>query len=73
MVRRKKIENYILILLKMYCKKFSNTSGNVLKVVTNKDCVKFSEWYGNMYCKAHGNLRQPVVMRSMKAQEMPED
>ena len=38
MVTRKKIDNYVLILLKMYCTTFSN----VLKMVTIKDCAKFS-------------------------------
>ena len=40
-VTRWKIANYILILLKMYWTTFSNTSSNVLKIVTNKNCAKF--------------------------------
>ena len=41
MVTRRKIDNYVLVLLKMYWTTFSNTSGNVLKVVTNKNGAKF--------------------------------
>ena len=41
MVTRWKIDNYVLTLLKMYCKTFSKASGNVLKIVTNKIGAKF--------------------------------
>ena len=41
MVTRWKIDNYVLVLLKMYWMTFSNTSGNVLIVVTNKNGAKF--------------------------------
>ena len=41
MVTRWKIDNYLFILLKMYWSTFSNTSGNVLKIVTNKNGAKF--------------------------------
>ena len=41
MVTRWKIDNYVLVLLKMYWTTFSNTSGNVLIVVTNKNGAKF--------------------------------
>ena len=41
MVTRWKIDNYVLILLKMDLATFSNTSGNVLKIVTNKNGAKF--------------------------------
>ena len=34
-----KIDNYVL---KMYWTTFSNTSGNILKIVTNKYDAKFS-------------------------------
>ena len=42
MVKCWKIDNYLLILLKMYWKTFSNTSANVLNIVTNKNGVKSS-------------------------------
>ena len=41
MVTRWKIDNYVLVLLKIYWTTFSNTSGNVLKIVTNKNGAKF--------------------------------
>ena len=41
-VTRRKIDNYVLILLKMYWTTFTNTSGNVLKIVTIKNGTKFS-------------------------------
>ena len=41
MVTRWKIDNHVLILLKMYWTTFSNTSVNVLKIVTNKNGAKF--------------------------------
>ena len=41
MVTRWKIDNYVLILLKMYLTTFSNISGNALKIVTNKNGAKF--------------------------------
>ena len=41
MVTRWKIDNYVLVLLKMYWMTLSNTSGNVLIVVTNKNGAKF--------------------------------
>ena len=41
-VTRRKIDNYVLILLKMYWTTFTNTSGNVLKIVTIKNGAKFS-------------------------------
>ena len=41
MVTRWKIDNYVFILLKMYWSTFSNISGNVLKIVTNKNGAKF--------------------------------
>ena len=31
------LDNYVLILLKMCQRTFSNSSGNVLKIVTNKN------------------------------------
>ena len=37
MAKRWKIDNYVLILLKIYWTTFSNTSGNMLKIVTNKN------------------------------------
>ena len=40
MVTRGNYDNYVLILLKMYCRAFSNTSGYVLKIVTNKNGAK---------------------------------
>ena len=36
-----KIDNYVLILLKIYWTTFSNTSDNALKTVTNKNDAKF--------------------------------
>ena len=42
MVMRQKIDNYVLILLKMYWTTFTNTPGNVLKIVTKKDGAKSS-------------------------------
>ena len=48
MVTRWKIVNYVLILLKMHWTAFINTSGNVLKIVTNKNGAKCPEKYGNM-------------------------
>ena len=50
----------------MYWTTSSNTSGNVLKIVTDKNDAKFPEKYGNMY----GNPWLPVVTRSMKAKEI---
>ena len=41
MVTRWKIDNFVLILLKMYWSTFGNTSGNVLKIVTSKNGAKF--------------------------------
>ena len=41
-VTRWKTDNYVLILLKMYWTTFTNTSGNVLKIVTIKNDAKFS-------------------------------
>ena len=41
-VTRRKIDNYVLILLKMYWTTFTNTSGNVLKIVTIKNGAKLS-------------------------------
>ena len=41
MVTRWKIDDHVLILLKMYWKTFSNTSGNVLKIETNRNGAKF--------------------------------
>ena len=35
-----KIHNYVLALLKMYWTTFSNTFGDVLKIVTNKKMVQ---------------------------------
>ena len=55
----------------MYWTTSSNTSGNVLKIVTNKNDAKFPEKYGNMYGNAYGNPWLPVVTRSIKAQEIP--
>ena len=49
------IDNYVLILLKMYWTTFSNTSGNVLKIVTNKNDANFTKKYGSMYGNANGN------------------
>ena len=40
MVTRWKIDNYVLILLKMYWTTFSNTPGNVQIIVTNKNRAK---------------------------------
>ena len=42
-------------LLKIYWATFSNTSGNMLKIITNKNGAKFPEKYSNMYGKAYGN------------------
>ena len=39
----------------MYWGTFSNTSGNELKIVTNKNGTKFPKKYGNMYGNAYGN------------------
>ena len=39
---RWKNDNYVLISLKMYWTTFTNTSGNVLKIVTTKNGAKFS-------------------------------
>ena len=36
-----KIDSHVITLLEMYWTIFSNTSGNVLKIVTNKDVAKF--------------------------------
>ena len=41
MVTRWKIDNFVLILLKMYWSTFGNTFGNVLKIVTSKNGAKF--------------------------------
>ena len=51
-----KIDNYVLTLLKMYWTTFSNTSGNVSKIVTNKNGAKFPLKYDDMYGNAHFNL-----------------
>ena len=42
-----KIDNYVIILRKMYRKTFSNTSGNVLKIETIKNGAKFPQMYSN--------------------------
>ena len=47
MVTRWKIDKYVLILLKMYWTTFSNTSGNVLETVTNKNGAMYGNAYGN--------------------------
>ena len=39
---RWKNDNYVLISLKMYWTTFTNTSSNVLKIVTTKNGAKFS-------------------------------
>ena len=41
MVTCQKIDSFVLILLKMFVKTFSSTSGNVLKLVTVKNDAKF--------------------------------
>ena len=38
---RSKIGHSVLILLKIYWRTFSNTSGNVFKIVANKNGKKF--------------------------------
>ena len=50
-----KIDNYVLILLKLYWRTFSNTTGNVLKIVTDKKGAKFPKKYGNLYGNTCGN------------------
>ena len=49
------MNNYVLILLKIYCSRVNNSSGNALKIVTNKNGAKFPEKYGNMYANADSN------------------
>ena len=39
---RWKIDNYVLMLLKIYWTTFSNTSRNALKIVTSKNGAEFS-------------------------------
>ena len=42
MVMSWKVDNYVVIVLKMYWRTFSNTSGNVLKIVTYKNGDKLT-------------------------------
>ena len=43
MVTRWKINNYVLILLKIYWTVFSKTSGKVLKIITNTNGPKLPQ------------------------------
>ena len=51
-----KIDNYVLILMRMYWRTFSNSSGNVLKIVSNKNGTKFPYKYGNIYGNTDGSV-----------------
>ena len=55
MVTRSKVNSYELILVKMYWYRVSNISGNVLKIVIDKNVAKFRKSYGNMYGNGYGN------------------
>ena len=55
----------------MYWRTFSNTSSNVMKIVTDKNGAKFRQKYCNIYGHVYGNPWRLVVTRSIKAQEIP--
>ena len=67
------LENWHLctILLKICCMKFSNTSGNMLRIITNKNGAKVLWKYGNMYGNGYSNPWESVVTRSIKVREIP--
>ena len=50
-----KIDNYVLILLQMYWRTFSNIFGNLLKIATPKSGTKLLQKYDNIYSKTYGN------------------
>ena len=42
--------------MRMYWRTFSNSSGNVLKIVSNKNGAKFPYKYGNIYGNTDGSV-----------------
>ena len=51
-----KIDNYVLILMRIYWSTFSNSSDNVLKIGSNKNDAKFPYKYGNIYGNTDGDV-----------------
>ena len=67
------LENWHLctILLKICFMTFSNTSGNMLRIIINKNGAKVLWKCGNMYGNGYSNLWESVVTRSIKVREIP--